>query len=147
MPEKRELSRERKNRYLDKVEKIETRASDIEGWIGDLSEADFERDKKTRLATYKAFQELVEAVADICAMHASDTVKAVGDDHENVGKAAGELYEEGLREALERSNGLRNRLVHEYNQLNNKIAYDSIKELLPSLRRFGEEVQKWVKSK
>ncbi len=147
MSEKVRLDQERKNRYLDKVEKIEIRTADIEEWIGELSEADFERDKKTRLATYKAFQELVEAAADICAMYASDTVKAVGDDYENIGKAAGGLYPEGLREHLERSNGLRNRLVHEYNHLNNKIAHDSIKELLPSFKEFVRGVREWIKSK
>lgn len=147
LPRETELSRERKDRYLGKVERMEARASDIEEWIGNLSEPDFERDKKTRLAIYKTFQELAEAVADICAMYAADTGKVVGDDHENIKKAGGGLYKEGLRTALENSNGLRNRIVHEYNGLSHKIAYESINELLPSLREFGKEVKKWIKSK
>ncbi|KXB02243.1 hypothetical protein AKJ44_01055 [candidate division MSBL1 archaeon SCGC-AAA261F17] len=141
------MSQKRVERYRGKVERIEVRASDIEKWISDLSESDFEQDKKTRLAIYKAFQELVESIADICAMYAADTGRVVGDDHENIEKAAGRLYESELSDDLKNSNGLRNRIIHEYNGLNHKIAYDSINELLPSLKKFGEEVKRWIKNK
>lgn len=141
------MNQKRVERYREKVERIKTRASDIEGWISGLSESSFKQDKKTRLAVYKAFQELVEAVGDICAMHAVDTGKVVGDDHENIEKGAGSLYDGELSNDLKSSNGFRNRLIHEYNGLDHKIAYDSIRDLLPALKRFGEEVEKWIENR
>gem|GEM_PF-6788693 len=45
------LNQERKIVISTRWRKIEIRAADIEKWIGELSEVDFERDKKTRLAT------------------------------------------------------------------------------------------------
>lgn len=141
------MTRERRERYLEKTEKIETRVSDIETWIKDLTESEFERDKKTRLAVYKAFQEATEAVSDICAMFLSDRGKVVGDDYENIEKASGNLFSESLEQDLKNSNGLRNRIIHEYNGLTNKLAYNSIKQLSSSLKKFAKEARKWIKDK
>ncbi|HDI12795.1 MAG TPA: hypothetical protein ENF64_01620 [Hadesarchaea archaeon] len=71
------LNQERKIVISTRWRKIEIRAADIEKWIGELSEVDFERDKKTRLATYKVFQEL-EAAADVWALYAITLKSYIG---------------------------------------------------------------------
>jgi len=50
-------------RYLDKLNHLKERLSDINEWINDVLE-----DKKTKLAVYKATQEAVEAMCDVIAM-------------------------------------------------------------------------------
>ena len=66
------MEKERLVRYIAKLELLEERLNDIESWISGLSFEEFESDKKTKLATYKAFQEAVEAITDICAMMLKD---------------------------------------------------------------------------
>jgi len=142
-----ELSGERKDRYLEKIEKMENRISNVDGWIGDVGRDGFTEDEMKKLAVYKAFQELVEAATDVCAMYLADRNGPVGDDYENIEKASGKLYSEGMEDDLKRANGLRNRVVHEYNGLRDEVAYSGIEELLPSLEKFKEEVLEWIREK
>ncbi|MBU4492590.1 MAG: DUF86 domain-containing protein [Euryarchaeota archaeon] len=55
------------------------------------------------------------------------------------------LIEEGLKNALAESNGLRNRLVHRYNTLDDTMAFESIQTLLPNFKYFTEVMEKWLK--
>lgn len=141
-----EMEKERMIRYKDKLELIDERATDIRNWTEEMSEESIQGDKKTIFAVWKAFQELVEAAMDLCSMILKDSRKTVKDDYENIGK----LEEIGiisteLGSVLRESNGLRNRLVHEYNGLEPKTALISIKELLPELIEFKKMVKKWIK--
>lgn len=52
-----------------------------------------------------------------------------------------------LKRALEDANGLRNRLVHRYNVLEDKIAFHSINDLLPTFTEFVKVMEKWLKKK
>ena len=42
------------------------------------------------------------------------------------------------------ANGLRNRLVHRYNQTDDLIAFVSIKELLPKIDEFVDVIERWM---
>ncbi len=48
------VDEKRLSRYIDKIDHIRERISDINEWIGDAS-----REKKARLAVYKAAQEMI----------------------------------------------------------------------------------------
>lgn len=138
---------ERANRYKDKLNLISERLVDIEEWISGYDASDFVSDKKTRLAVYKAFQELIEASFDIAAMICKDSKTIPKDDYTNIDI----LYEikiidSGLKNALSESNGLRNRLVHRYNSLDDSIAFESIQAHLPGFKYFLEVINKWLKS-
>lgn len=135
---------ERAKRYKDKLNFILEKMNDIEEWTSvDIS--DFISDKKTRLAVYKAFQELVEASFDIVAMACRDSRIISKDDYANVEALYQKniLYER-LKNALIESNGLRNRLVHRYNTLDDRTAFESILELLPDFKYFTEVMDKWL---
>ncbi|GAH29231.1 unnamed protein product, partial [marine sediment metagenome] len=43
------------------------------------------------------------------------------------------------------ANGLRNRIVHDYNGLDNEIAFNRVIDLLKYLKKFMEEVKEWLK--
>jgi uncharacterized protein YutE (UPF0331/DUF86 family) len=45
---------------------------------------------------------------------------------------------------MKSANGLRNRLVHEYDGVNDHIAYAAMQRLMPRRRRFSEEVLVWL---
>lgn len=140
-----QLDEKRLTRYKGKLELLRERKSDIEDWLQGMTFEFFQSDKKTTLAVYKAFQEAVESAMDICSMLLKDSKKTVKDDYENIKKLEEmKTIPPELAASLTEANGLRNRLVHEYNGLETKTAFESLKELLPRLGDFGREVEKWL---
>ena len=57
-------------RYIDKISHCERRIENIKEWT---NEVDAIEDERTRLATYKAMQEVVEGLMDLLAMILKDT--------------------------------------------------------------------------
>ncbi len=138
---------ERIRRYKDKLNVISERAQDIEEWVMGYDSSDFIADKKTRFAVYKAFQELVEASFDITAMACKDLKIIPKDDYTNIDLLfEKKIIDSKLKNALYECNGLRNRLVHHYNTLNDKVAFDSIIEHMEPSSYFREAIEKWLKS-
>ena len=134
---------ERARRYKDKTNIIIKRANQIEGWVQDISSDQFQEDDRTRLATYKAFQEIVEACMDIVAMMCKDLELVPKDDYSNIENL--NRIDKNTKVSLAAANGLRNRLVHRYNQTDDRIALESINALLPELSSFVEMVELWIR--
>jgi uncharacterized protein YutE (UPF0331/DUF86 family) len=120
---------------------MEERIGDILSWINEAEE-----DKKSRLAVYKATQEAVEAACDLVAMFLKDSGYPPKDDYTNLQKW-GELMDEELSGCLKVANGLRNRLVHHYNGINDKLALESIAEIVPCLQEFIRVMESWLKKR
>lgn len=133
------MDEKRVARYLDKFGHIEERIDDIMNWIGEAGV-----DKKTRLAVYKAAQEAVEAVCDLVAMFLKDSGHPPKDDYTNIQKW-GEMMDKSLSECLKAANGLRNRLVHHYNGLDDRLALNSIMDIIPCLQEFVKVMNSWLK--
>ncbi len=74
---------ERASRYKDKLSLISKRVEQIESWLSLVSPEEFLEDDKTRLASYKAFQEMMEACLDIVAMMGKDSGVVPKDDYSN----------------------------------------------------------------
>lgn len=101
-----------------------------------------------RLATYKAFQEAAEACADVAAMLRVDAGEVPKDDRTNFASlAALHVIRSDLVAPLQEATGLRNRLVHEYERLDDGIALASLIRLSASLSAFIEEVEAWLASR
>jgi len=45
---------------------------------------------------------------------------------------------------MKTANGFKNRLVHEYDGVNDRIAYDAMQRLMPSLRRYSGAILTWL---
>ncbi len=136
----------RAKRYMDKISRIKQNIGDIAEWAQDIE--DFLSDRKTRLATYKAFQEAVEAATDISAMIIKDEGEIPKDDYTNLGILQDrKIISYELKKALVEANGLRNRVVHEYNGLIEEMAFNSIMRLLDYLKDFAEVAEKWLSGK
>ena len=75
------MIRERIKRYKDKINIIIRRSGNIKEWTGGYEAENFLRDEKTKLATYKAFQEIVESCMDIIAMACKDEEIVPKDDY------------------------------------------------------------------
>lgn len=127
-------------RYADKLRHVEQRLDQFGSWAGDAVESD-----RDRLASFKAFQEVGEALADVCAMLVKDLGIGPKDDYTNVDVLETEDVLDGTQaNALRELNGLRNRLVHEYDDLDESLAVESALELAPSIRLICKELRTWI---
>lgn len=135
------MNEKRIARYVSKIQLIEERIEDIRSW-----ECDFTTDKRSRLAVYKAMQEIVEASMDVLAMRLKDSEKLPMDDYTNIDRAyKARIIDERIKYALEEANGLRNRLVHGYNGINETVALESMKSLFPLFEAYIERMRQWLK--
>ncbi|MFB6099660.1 MAG: DUF86 domain-containing protein [Candidatus Nanohalobium sp.] len=141
------MEEERVDRYRAKLKRIDGRLSSVEQWLEGVDEEEFSRDLQLRLSVYKAVQEVSEAVTDLCAMYLSDKEELVGDNYENLEECSGELFPEEILAELKNLNGLRNRLVHEYDEIDHSTAYSGIQQTKPSVEKFREEVKSWIESR
>jgi uncharacterized protein YutE (UPF0331/DUF86 family) len=124
---------------LDKLNHIDIRVGNIESWLP------FSEEERTKLAIYKAFQEIVEAFFDILSMKLVELKIPPKDDYTNILL----LEEKGLidKEAssvLRSANGLRNRPIHSYNKVSDELALESIKVLLPKLVEIRKALESWT---
>ena len=135
----------RSKKYLRKLEHLD-RAVDLLGeWVGNTPKETFLTDMKTKYASYKAFQEATEVAMDLCAMITKDEGRITKDDYSNIETLVElKIISERLAEKLKECNSLRNWIVHRYNKLDDKIAYDRIKSLMDSLIEFSEVVKGWL---
>lgn len=131
----------RKKRFEEKIEYAKDRIIDLEDWL-------FQEDvheKKPFFASEKAFQELVESLVDIFAMVLSDLNLGIKDDYSNIEKLKEKsiLSNEHAITAIE-ANGLRNRIVHRYNSVDQKRFIESARELLPKITNILEHIENFV---
>ena len=134
---------ERKKRYKMKVNELVDRLEFVEDNFP--SEEEFIENRILRKSLYKEFQEIVEIISDIAAMITKDFGKIVEDDSSNIEKLCRAMkIDKTLCSALKRANGLRNVLIHEYNGIDNALAYNSINEILPSIKLFVNKVEEWL---
>ena len=136
------MEKERLLRYKDKLNRMQKRSQDIEEWT-DLTAPTFLKDEKTKLATYKAYQELVEACMDIIAMLCKDLKHVPKDDYTNIDVISTELQVNAR--ILQDANGLRNRVIHRYNKTDDALAFHSIKDLVPELEEIRKVFEQWLK--
>lgn len=137
------MDTKRLKRYKEKLDLIEKRLDELTEW-----KESFLSDEKSKLASYKAFQEIVEASMDIIAMIIKDENLVPKDDYSNIDLIAeNKLLTDDLCIALRDMNGLRNRVIHEYNALSDKRALESINNLVSEIIVFMEDVEIWLKEK
>ncbi|MEK6950227.1 MAG: DUF86 domain-containing protein [Nanoarchaeota archaeon] len=133
----------RLKRYKDKLNLVSRRIQEIQEW-----QEDFLKQEKDKLACYKALQEAVEGCFDLIAMMVKDEGQIPKDDYVNLELLGpGKQISLASRGFLAEANGLRNRIVHEYNGLDDYKAHRSMLALLPHLEEFLEEVELWIKKK
>jgi len=136
----------RLKKYNRKIEHILLRISQIDEWTRGISEDEFVNDEMRKLATYKAFQEIVGSSMDIIAMICKDVGIAPEDDYTNIEKLEDRGFlDKDLANRLLEANRLRNILVHRYNKVNDAIAFESIKELITAFQKLVEVIKKWIK--
>lgn len=142
------MEEERIKRYNDKLEYFNQTIKNLEDWTENIDVKEFTEnlELQKQYAIYHAFQISLEIITDVIAMIVKDSNKVPKDDYSNLDILKNnDILTSGLVVKIQEANGLRNRIVHDYNGLDDSIAYQSILECIKSLKKFNEEVRNWVK--
>jgi uncharacterized protein YutE (UPF0331/DUF86 family) len=90
-----------------------------------------------RKAIYKEFQEAIEIVFDIISLITKKLGYFNEDDYSNLEKVKDEInLSEKTVKIIKKAKGLRNVLVHKYDEIKDTLAFDSIKRFLPEIKEF-----------
>ncbi|RJS69616.1 DUF86 domain-containing protein [Methanophagales archaeon] len=132
-----------KERIMEKIETLIERVEFIEEHLS----KEILQDRILRKAIYKEFQEAVEALSDVCAMVRRGLNSSAKDDYSNIDfLVEKDILEERMGLKLKEANGLRNRLIHGYNGVNDETACYAIKELIGDLRAFSLVMLEWIRN-
>jgi uncharacterized protein YutE (UPF0331/DUF86 family) len=143
------MEEERIKRYSDKIEYLNQTAENLCDWIGDIDSREFVEsiNLQKQYGIYHAFQIGIEIITDLVAMMVKDLRTIPKDDYSNIKILENKkIISSNLAAKLKEANGLRNRIVHDYNGLDNSIAYNRIKDLLNPLKEFKVSVKEWLKT-
>ncbi len=141
------MDSKRKNRYLDKIGSLKKYYQLLNEWFNnsDFDELNENSNLKDIFAIYHAAQLSIEVISDLCAMIVRDLAQNPKDDYSNFEKLfTGKIITNELFKALKELNGLRSRIVHDYNGLIDEIAWQSISKNLKFINKFREVIESWL---
>jgi uncharacterized protein YutE (UPF0331/DUF86 family) len=139
----------RLERYHEKLSNLKKYYSLLKKWLDSADLDDLTRDDNIEriFAVYHSFQLAIEVIIDISAMIVKDLGFDPADNYENFQALQREnIISAQLQSNLRDMNGLRNRIVHDYNGIVDETAWASIKKNFSSIPKFQEAIQKWLQS-
>ncbi len=142
------MDKERIKRYNEKLEHLNQMLENLKKWTKNIRENEFSEklDLTVQYAIYYAFSTSVEASTDLVAMIVKDLKIITKDDYSNIDILKDKkIINYDLAKKLKEANGLRNRVIHGYNKLDEVHAYGSIIGLLDDIEKFKEAISKWLK--
>jgi len=141
------MDRERLKRYKEKEEYFDKIMQKLKEWTKHLNVHDFvyKLDLKEQFSIYHAYQIILEIISDITAMIIKDLKLIPKDDYVNFDILADNvIISKDLAYNLKQANGLRNRVVHDYNGLDDDIAFKEIQNFSKDLEKYKEDLDKWL---
>ena len=107
----------------------------------------FLEDRKDKNALYKEAEFAIQLVIDICAVINSDISKEMPSDEDSIINSLkkSKVLSDKIASVLHEMIGFRNILVHKYGDIDDRIAYESIKNGLKDFDIFILEVEGFLK--
>jgi len=142
------MEEERIKRYNDKLEYLNQTIENLNAWTESVDSKEFiERlELQKQYGIYHAFQIGIEIITDLISMIVKDIKMIPKDDYSNINMIKNKkIINTDLAAKLREANGLRNRIVHDYNGLDNEIAYNRLKDLLKYFQKFKVRAKEWLK--
>ena len=143
------MEEERIKRYSDKIDYLNQTIENLYDWIEGINSKDFVEniDLQKQYGIYHAFQIGIEIITDLTSMMVKDSRTIPKDDYTNIKIIENKkIISSDLAAKLREANGLRNRIVHNYNGLDNSIAFERLTHLLNHFKPFKEKVKEWLKT-
>ena len=142
------MNKERITRYKEKEEHFNKIFETLKKWTSDISVNEFliKTNLEKQFAIYHAYQIIIEIITDLAAMAVKDLKILPKDDYVNINiLAENNIISETLATKMKDANGLRNRIVHNYNGLADEIAYKSILSTINDIEKYIEAIKNWIK--
>jgi len=129
-----------------KLENIENYLKELEE-VKDISFEEYLNDHFKRRGVERLIQCIVECATDINSYLLSKKAKLAPADYYDSFIKAGEcgILSKEFAEEIAPSAGLRNRLVHEYDKIDNQIVHSSIKITLDQYARYIRHISNFLK--
>ena len=142
------MEEERIKRYNDKLEYLNQTIENLNDWTEGIDSKEFIQrlELQKQYGIYHAFQIGIEITTDLIAMIVKDIKLIPKDDYSNINLILNKkIIDTDLAARLREANGLRNRIVHDYNGLDNEIAYNRLINLLKLFQGFKVKAKEWLK--
>jgi uncharacterized protein YutE (UPF0331/DUF86 family) len=119
------------------------------GGISQLTILEYEEDLYRRKAAERLLQELIEAAIDINTHLIVELGGTVPDSYYETFLALGSLQvlSSELARNLAPSAGLRNRLVHEYDAIDDSVVYDSVGQAVKLYTEYIRAIKEYIDSR
>jgi uncharacterized protein YutE (UPF0331/DUF86 family) len=97
---------------------------------------------------YKRVEFAIENVFDICAIINTDLELGIPSDDEDIidNLVKNEILSEEMKEKLKAMRGFRNIVVHKYGKIDDKIAFEILKENLPDFYAFIKRIEEFLEN-
>ncbi len=144
-----QLDEKRIKRYNDKFIQFDKILKLLKEWSEEIDVSTFlnETSAERQFAIYHAFQIILEIVGDIAAMLVRDLQLVPKDDYTNVEYLKKKnIITTDLAKYVKDANGLRNRIVHNYNGLDDQLAYKGILNFIKEITNFVVVIKQWLKN-
>ena len=142
------MEEERIKRYNDKLEYLNQTIKNLNDWTENLDSKEFieSLELQKQYGIYHAFQIGIEIITDLISMIVKDVKLIPKDDYSNINIIKNKkIVNSDLAAKLREANGLRNRIVHDYNGLDNELAYNRLTNLLKYFQEFKVKTKEWLK--
>lgn len=130
------------------MEYLNQTIENLNNWTESIDSKEFiERlELQKQYGIYHAFQIGIEIITDLVSMIVKDVKLIPKDDYSNINTIKNKkIVIADLAAKLREANGLRNRIVHDYNGLDNEIAYNRLLNLLEYFQEFKVKTKEWLK--
>ncbi len=141
------MDQKRIQRYKEKEEYFSKLMTKLKEWTKDLNVNDFVTSLglKDQFSIYHAYQIILELTTDLAAMVIKDLKLIPKDDYVNMDLLAeNKIISKELAYNLKQANGLKNRVVHSYNGLDEEMAFKDIQKYYDYLKKYKEALDKWL---
>ena len=97
---------------------------------------------------YKRMEFAIENVFDICAIINSDLELGIPSNDEDIidNLVMNEIIDKGMKEKLKAMKGFRNILVHRYGKIDDRIAFNILKENIKDFWLFMEKIEDFLRN-
>lgn len=115
--------------------------------VAALTFADYQKDVYRRKATERLLQIIIESAVDICAHLVVGTGHPAPTDNYQAFLDLAEksrVMDVTLAQALAPSAGLRNRLVHEYERIDDRVVFEAVTRTVDIFPRFVQAVSNYL---
>lgn len=134
--------------FLRKMESLSLYLDEIEPLV-EITFVEYKKDYIKRHAVEKLIELIVEIASDINRDIIEAEKKSPASNYYSTFTQLTELgiLPEELSARLASTTGLRNRLVHRYEEIDHKVVYHSAVRLLPNYLRYFKSIEKYLKTK